>query len=140
MGIAPVHRPGGHNLASRRRDKILEKRDWFRKAGNTWKRKLAEKEQELKDSSQEEQAQGLRGGPNHTRLAWSTPAQAASTPNSRVEGVMFVPHTPDGGLARAIQMAEDSFAELHQVTRVRIVERGGTRLQDLLGRKNPWTK
>ena len=51
---------------------------------------------------------------------------------------MFVPHTPEGGLARAIQKSEDIFSALHQVARVRVVERGGTRLQDMLGRKNPW--
>ena len=28
LGIVLVHRPGGHNLAQRRREKLLEKRDW----------------------------------------------------------------------------------------------------------------
>ena len=30
-----------------------------------------------------------------------------------------------------------TFAALHQVARVKVVERGGTRLLDLLGRKDP---
>ena len=43
LGVAPVHRLGGHNLAARRREKLLGKRDWFRGKKNDWKAKLSAK-------------------------------------------------------------------------------------------------
>ena len=57
---------------------------------------------------------------------------------NRVEGVLFVPHTPGGVLARKIQSADDIFSRLHDVPRVKIVERGGSKLMDQLGKKDPW--
>ena len=61
-------------------------------------------------------------------------------PNSRTEGVLFMPHTPEGLLARMIQKEEDSFSTLHRCARVKVVERGGTCLHDILGRKDPWAR
>ena len=52
----------------------------------------------------------------------------------------FHPHTPGGELARKIQGEEDKFSDLHQVARVKVVERGGTQLADILGRKDPWAR
>ena len=60
-------------------------------------------------------------------------------PNSRTEGILFVPHTPGGALSKALQKAEDTFAKLHNIARVRVVERGGAKLMDLMGRKDPWS-
>ena len=59
-------------------------------------------------------------------------------PNSHIEGIMFVPHTPGGGLARELQKEEDNFSKLHRVARVKIVERGGKKVKDILGKKDPW--
>ena len=64
----------------------------------------------------------------------------APKPNRRTKGVLFIPHTPGGELARKIQGEEDKFSDLHQVARVKVVERGGTQLADILGRKDPWAR
>ena len=64
----------------------------------------------------------------------------APKPNRRTKGVLFIPHTPGGELARKIQGEEDKLSDLHQVARVKVVERGGTRLADILGRKDPWAR
>ena len=53
--------------------------------------------------------------------ATATTYKRIYNPSSRIEGVMFVPHTPDGGLARSIQKAEDVFASLHRIACVKIV-------------------
>ena len=61
-------------------------------------------------------------------------------PTSRTEGVLFVPHTPGGGLQKLIQRAEDNFAALHKIPRVKVIERGGSKLQDLMWKKDPWSR
>ena len=48
------------------------------------------------------------------------------------------PTPQGGGLAKTIQSAEDNFSKLHRVPRVRIIERGGKKLKDLLGKKDLW--
>ena len=55
-----------------------------------------------------------------------------------VESVLFFPVTPGGELRRRIQQRYDEFARLHRVPRVRVVERGGTKLVHRLGRSDPW--
>ena len=48
LGVRPVHRLGGHDMAARRRSRISGKAHWFRPKKNSWKTRLAEKEQEMK--------------------------------------------------------------------------------------------
>ena len=52
--------------------------------------------------------------------------------------MLFVPHTPKGELAKMIQSAEDVFSKLHNIPRIKVVERGGCKLLDQLGSKDPW--
>ena len=73
-------------------------------------------------------------GPNMKECSSSRRPQQA-----RVEAVMFLPHTPGGVLARQLQEKEDQFAKLHQIGRVKMVERGGRKLKDVLTVKDPWT-
>ena len=86
-------------------------------------------------------AGGQQGSPLHTPCcllhAPPTPTKIVP-PWSRIEAVMFVPHTPEGGLAQALQAAKDEFARLHSVARVKIIERGGCKVKDILGKKDPW--
>ena len=51
---------------------------------------------------------------------------------------LFVPHTPNGELAKKMRGAE---AQNHQGRRIRfkIVEKGGVTLENLLRRSNPWS-
>ena len=67
-----------------------------------------------------------------------TPPKQVLNNNSIIEGILFVPHTPQGTLARMILTSEDQFSKLHDVPRVKIVERGGSKLMDQLGSKDPW--
>ena len=56
------------------------------------------------------------------------------------EAVIFVPCTPGGALQRLLQNEEDRFTEKTRLKRIRIVERGGTKLTDLLITSDPWEK
>ena len=55
-----------------------------------------------------------------------------------METIMFVPHTPNGELAQFLQEADDRFTKGKDMGRVKMVERGGTTLKDVLCRTNPW--
>ena len=52
---------------------------------------------------------------------------------------LFVPHTPNGELAKRMKEAE---ARNHQGRKIRfkIVEKGGVTLENLLRRSNPWSE
>ena len=49
-----------------------------------------------------------------------------------------MPHTPQSALARRIQKEEDKISKALKLPRVKIVERGGKTLMDMLARPNPW--
>ena len=52
--------------------------------------------------------------------------------------MLFVPCTPGGRLQKLIQEEEDKFTSGTKLKRIRIVERGGTKLLDILCTNNPW--
>ena len=52
---------------------------------------------------------------------------------------LLVPYTVGGILQSSMQKAEDKFVELTGSQRVRIVEKGGETLGNLLGRNDPWS-
>ena len=56
---------------------------------------------------------------------------------SKIKAVMFVPHTPGSELARKLRENEENLVKITK-TKVKIIERAGTKLQDLLTRSNPW--
>ena len=51
--------------------------------------------------------------------------------------VMFVPQTPYGALAKDLQKVENEIAKLTG-EKIRMVERGGTKIKDMLHKSNPW--
>ena len=56
---------------------------------------------------------------------------------SKIKSVMFVPHTPGSELAKRLRENEEQLLKLTG-SKIKIVERTGTKLQDLLTRANPW--
>ena len=65
------------------------------------------------------------------------PRKPASTHGThRIEGLMFIPHSPGGGLAKCIQKMEDKFADVNKLARVRVIERGG-QTQRYAGKERP---
>ena len=65
--------------------------------------------------------------------------RTAKPRTARIKGILFVPHTPWGELANALQKVEDSFSRVHDIARVKVVERGGRKILDMdtLSNKNP---
>ena len=52
---------------------------------------------------------------------------------------LLVPFTVGGTLQRMVQSAEDSYVDLIGGDRVRVIEKGGDTLLNLLGRNDPWS-
>ena len=65
---------------------------------------------------------------------------ATTTPveDRGVEGVVFIPHTPKGALKKEMQAWEDKFASLNNLSRVKFIEKGGTKIKDLILKSDPW--
>ena len=55
-----------------------------------------------------------------------------------VEATLFVPYTPKSALARELQEMDDQFSNMMKIPRVKIIERAGRTIMDILGRPDPW--
>ena len=54
-----------------------------------------------------------------------------------VQAVMFVPHTPGSELAKLLRANEEKISQITK-NKIKIVERVGKKLQDLITKSNPW--
>ena len=59
---------------------------------------------------------------------------------AKTEGVLFVPLTPNAELKKSIQDIEDALVKHSTVGRVKVVERAGISLSNLICNQTPWTK
>ena len=59
---------------------------------------------------------------------------------SEIETIMFVPHTPNGTLARLLQEEDDQFRRGTDLKKIKMVERGGVTVKDILTKTNPWSE
>ena len=56
---------------------------------------------------------------------------------AKIESVLFVPYTKDSVLKKRVQEAEDSLMKNRSHGRVRVIERVGQSLQNVLCNKKP---
>ena len=54
----------------------------------------------------------------HAPPPGSKPQPPTTSHRNHIEGVVFVPCTPGGELAKLLQVAEDQFAKLHGIPRI----------------------
>ena len=117
------YRSAGKTLPSRTRKKLTGKEDWYKGGGE--KRKRDEYDEEQEDSLKtRRRSKKVKNGDT-------------TNPKNNVISVMFVPYTVGGELARRLR-EEESKLEDQTGYRIKIVERTGSRLVDLLHRSNPW--
>ena len=121
----------------------------FYRAGHTTalgraKKKLVSRENWYKVQEQEADVQ------TDNKITNSPPSKNIRRPNSKkspetkkyeqeskIKAVMFVPHTPGSELAKKLRENEEDLVKITG-TKVKIIERTGTKIQDLLTRSNPW--
>ena len=120
----PFYRLAQDTVQERARKQLLEKEMWYK---------------EKKDDQQEEESpskyQRIEGGrissfPTRGKGSFSKKA-------GNVKAVLFVPHTQNSELAKRLRENENT---LENVTgnRVKVVERAGVKIQDILTGNNPW--
>ena len=123
-----INRTREERATKRRIQKVIGKTNWF-KEGSKY---TVQGEGESKKS--------VRGGPPIPREIRECNRQSSKrTRPKETEAVLFVPCTPGGILQRRIQEVEDKFTAGTKLKRIRVVERGGTKLKDLLCAGDPWS-
>ena len=117
-----MHRPAATTKVERNRKKLTGKTQWFRN-----RRKNDQKNKAGKPHG--------RRPPTAQRCPGSTREQK----ETRTTSVLFVEQTPNGELARRFREAE---VELSKLTgfRIKIVERNGTKVKNILHVTNPWAE
>ena len=114
-GKGRLHQSAASNKNKRNNKKLIGKTEWFRK------------EKENQDEMHIKKVQ-------HN---WNKVAKKPTTAELRTTTVLFVEQTPRGELAARIRAEEDKLAAITGF-RVRVAERGGTKLINLLHPTNPW--
>ena len=116
-----VNRPRWEGATERRYKKLGGKSNWFKKRVNN------------------EKVASVHSGTHKPPGPTSQRSNKVESRQDQIETVIFVPHTPGSELAKLLQEADDSFTKGKGIGRMKIVERGGTKLKDILCRNNPWS-
>ena len=114
-----LYRSAAASLPARVRNKLTGRETWFKE-----KRK---RERDEFDDNDDRRRVGKK-----KKLSAEEEAK-----EDRTVAVMFVPYTVDGELARRLREAEKELGKQTGV-KLKIVERGGNKLVDLLHRSDPW--
>ena len=132
-GKGVLHKSAKEGEKARHRKKLLGKSTWFKQ-----KEGGADLEKMKKNSPSKAASWGCRLSDSRVN------AKPSSSNHSygkviQPSNVLFVPQTPGGGLALMLRQAE---AELSLLCggKVKIVERGGTTMRQILHQTNPWSE
>ena len=106
-----MHRSADEGAKSRNVKKLLGKARWFKEKKKRGKEKRRKKNQR----------------------------QSEAKKPPEIVTVMFVPQTPGGALSKRLKIVENEISKLTG-ERVKIVERGGTQVKQILHKSNPWSQ
>jgi hypothetical protein len=147
-GGRSLHQQARESSARRQRKKLTAKSDWFRPEGKTAKNK----EMPTRDNQYQDGSEGglddIRSGGGSRRQDGTAPPKKDTTMKGkrlkntmnekpRTTSVMFVEQTQGGLLAARLREAEQGLVGLTGF-HIKMVERGGSKLSDLLPNSNPW--
>ena len=125
---AGFYRSAGSTLKTRIKKKLLSKANWYK----------TNQSEQVEADKEESQSNGDGRGRKRKNPGKGDEEPASKVAKvSAVKAVMFCPYTEGGVLAKKLREAEE---ELESLTgyRMKIVERGGDKLLDLLQVANPW--
>ena len=111
-------------MEQRTNDKLLEKINWFK---TNQKRKAEDNESKFKYNPPVKRRK--KGSQQNKVMKNQVP--------SKIKAVIFVPFTKHSELATRLMDNEEKMEQLTGY-RLKIVERGGTKLVDILHKANPW--
>ena len=120
-------------LEKRTSDQLLEKTNWYK---GDKKRKRENMESKFKynppPTKRRKRVHQQRVGCKKNNIKGIN-----SKPQQRVKAVMFVPYTKHSELANRLRENEEKMESMSGY-RMKIVERGGSKLVDILHKANPW--
>ena len=140
---------GIRGLRTRKRLRELKNQKFYREAHTTARHRAAKKlvSKEIWYKKQEKVLTDQTLGPEIPRSLPRNGTRRTKSGNqeknknkeheSKIKSVMFVPFTPGSELAKLLRENEEKLVELTGC-KVKIVERTGTKIQELLTRSNPW--
>ena len=111
-------------LEKRTNDKLLEKTSWYKENS---KRKLQDQESKYKYQPPAKKSKRINQKKGDTKAGGTT----------KIKSVMFIPFTRHSELAMRLRENEERMEKLTGY-RLKIVEKGGTKLVDILHKSNPW--
>jgi hypothetical protein len=118
------YRHASSTLSQRNKKKLLEKTTWYRE-----KRKRAEGEEDQEDE--------MQLPARKKRMGERKKDQKDAGRSVEVKAVMFVPFTAGSKLAKDLRDAEEKLGSMTGY-RLKLVEKAGDKLEDLLTKSNPW--
>ena len=133
---------GLRGLRTRLKNRKMKGQDKYRTAASTArtreKKKLLERENwyKNKENTEVENTEKIRVHRRSLRTKKPTKIQI-NKENLQVKAVMFVPFTPGSELARKLRENEEKMGKFTN-NKLKIVERAGVKLQDILTKANPW--
>ena len=113
----PTHRDGGQGIHARRVRKMMASKNWYKK-----------KKQEEENVNKNEV---------HKRRGYGDKTPTNDRGQVGPIAVYFVPRTPGGVLASMVRKSEQRMENVF-TRRVKISERPGTKLEEVLTKSNPW--
>ena len=147
-GGPPVNQRLTDIKMARRRAKMTSTTNWFSKRRRGGLKERCKKENSWRNG----EGDRPRGMGRETRESKRSPCPPPSNPATNLvvnqpgqpkdltqetEAILLVAYSVGGCLARAVQKAEDNFSSVVNARRIRIVEKGGLKLSNLLCRSDP---
>ena len=131
-GKGLIHQSAAGGAAKRNRKKLLDKTNWFRGK--------KQDQEEGSDDEYMEQHHHHKGTRKEQRSDTTTTNMSSNKKvQIRTSTVLFVEQTPRGELARRFREAEKGLSRLTGF-RVKVVERCGTKVVNILHKSNPWAE
>ena len=127
------YRTGAESLEDRIKKKMTQNTQWYKKQREDGEEEIeTRKEGEEKVRSWKEWRRGRRRTTNQ-ELNFSKKV----VKDDPLEGIMFVPHTERSTLAKRIREKLEMLSKISSLS-VRVVERSGEKVEDILHKSNPW--
>ena len=117
-------------LDKRTSDKLLEKTSWYK---DNNKRKAENEESKYQYNPPTKKRRQGAGAGKGKKISKKEPGNNSK----KIKSVMFVPYTKHSELATRLRHNEEKM-ETMTGYRIKIVEKGGTKLVDILTKANPW--
>ena len=131
----PMHRSATESATTRRTKKLLAKTNWFRQSEDT-EGAQGDSERFREESSQEE-----RSGHGADRVDKEKSSKERAKPGEqpiRTTSVLFVEFSKGGGIQKSMRDVVDRLKPMLGFN-IRVTEKGGTQLGQLLSNKNLWS-